>query len=134
MLSSCHGRGDFRLAVLASSTGGGARGCGGPCIRVWDNMMAAASAMVEMPGRVHHRSMVITMVAIRSRDGQRVLTRTIPMSADYGGTPEVAHPLIVLALTAARQPVLIDHDGLLWRVPRSRLVAIASWDAPHDAP
>lgn len=48
------------------------------------------------------------------------------LSPDYGRTAGLAHCLIVLALTAASRPVLVDGEGRVWGIPRRRIVSVVS--------
>lgn len=71
--------------------------------------------------------MIVAAIGIRSRNGDRVLTRVFELGDSYGYTAELAHEVVTIALTAASQPVVFDAAGTIWRVPRRRLAFVAVW-------
>jgi alkylhydroperoxidase/carboxymuconolactone decarboxylase family protein YurZ len=48
----------------------------------------------------------------------------IPLNAGYGGTPELAHEVLLVCLTAAGWPIVIDADGIPLYVPPGTLRAL----------
>jgi hypothetical protein len=73
--------------------------------------------------------MIMAAISISTRAGDRILTRRHFLATGYGDTPELAHALLVLALTSSTHPVLVDADGVFHRIPRRRLRTILVWRA-----
>ena len=71
--------------------------------------------------------MIMARIGIRSRNGERVFTRTVELGDGYGKTAELAHEFLTFALTAASKPVVVDQGGAIHRIPRKRLAFVAVW-------
>lgn len=51
---------------------------------------------------------------------------TIPLAPGYGSTPDVAHDLLWLGLTA-EWPIVVDANGETHRLPPGSVMALATW-------
>lgn len=78
--------------------------------------------------------MVMAAISIRPGSGPEVLTAVFELWPEYGDTAELAHEVLTLCLTAVTNPVLVDSDGCIQRIPRGRLVRITVWEDQKRAP
>ena len=83
--------------------------------------------MAPASGTSPSSGMIMARIGIRSRSGERVLSRTFELSECYGATAELAHEVLAIALTAASKPVLVEAAGTIYRVPRNGLAFVAVW-------
>jgi hypothetical protein len=63
----------------------------------------------------------------RNDRGMKVLDLAI--GDHYGLTADVAHE-VLLVVTAARKPIVVDANGRFFRVPRKRLRSVMVWQCP----
>lgn len=59
---------------------------------------------------------------------------TFPLAPGYGATADVAHDLVVLAITAAEWPLVMDAHGDLHRFPTGGVRSVMTWCTPGDLP
>lgn len=57
-------------------------------------------------------------------DPEETFILELTMSPGYGTSPEVAHEVLLLCITVAECPVVVDAQGELWPIPNRSLRAL----------
>jgi hypothetical protein len=83
--------------------------------------------MARGVGGQHLCHMIQASITYRSRSGS--CCKLLSLGSRYGVTADVAHEVVLAALTACQKPVLLDGTGRLHRFPRGRITRVLVWEA-----
>ena len=61
------------------------------------------------------------------QSGPNGRTLQIPLSPRYGDSSELAHRTLLICLTGAQHPVVIDVEGGTHHIPRRSLRQVVTW-------
>jgi hypothetical protein len=71
--------------------------------------------------------MIMCRIALANpMGGDEPLYLELSLHPSYGATPELAHELVTLCLTAAERPVVIRSDGEIMSIPRALVRAVVT--------
>jgi hypothetical protein len=73
--------------------------------------------------------MLRAQIAYKRRSGRGMKVLDLAIGDHYGLTADVAHE-VLLVVTAARKPIVVDASGRFYRVPRKRLCSVMVWQCP----
>jgi hypothetical protein len=76
--------------------------------------------------------MIKARVSYDARPAGRAKHLCVSLGDQYGLTADVAHDVLLVALTAATKPVVVDREGRMYRVPRTRLRQVVVWCETDD--
>lgn len=82
----------------------------------------------------HRCSMIMVEMEIDARAAGRTTRVRLPLAPGYGTTAAVAHELVVLAVTAAEWPLVMDAYGSLHRFPAGAVHSVRTWSTPPEQP
>lgn len=78
------------------------------------------------------QSMIVaTLILADPLDPEGCLQVDIPMHGGYGATPELAHEILLLCLTATEWPIVVDADGAPWSVPVGSVLSVITQALPR---
>lgn len=61
------------------------------------------------------------------------LDLVIPLAEGYGHTSEIAHAILLLCITAAERPVVVDAFGSMYRIPKECVRAVVTWSHEYES-
>lgn len=61
------------------------------------------------------------------------LNLIIPPAEGYGNTSEIAHEILLLCITAAERPVVVDTFGGFYRIPKDFVRAVVTWNHQDES-
>jgi hypothetical protein len=73
--------------------------------------------------------MIRARIAYERRGGVGLRLLELDLGPAYGLTADLAHDVLLFALTAATKPVVVSAAGELYRIPRSRLRSVVVWNS-----
>lgn len=77
----------------------------------------------------HRPLMICARIVLADPFGHpEMLDLVIPLATGYGHTAEIAHEVLVLCITAAERPVVVDVDGKFVALPKALVRAVITWN------